>query len=82
MAKVAFVVLLAVYALLTVHRIRVWDDNVSLWQDAVETAPCLDRPHVQLALAYQAEGRTMEAQIEWATVAQIAIDHRCPVSLP
>ena len=37
---------------LTLHRNRVWQTAILLWQDAVKKSPHKDRPHVNLGLAY------------------------------
>ena len=52
---------------LTLHRNLVWQNELSLWQDAVIRSPNKDRPHVNLGLAYFNAGRFDEAVSEYMT---------------
>ncbi len=69
--------LLLVCAWATHRRVAVWQDSLTLWSDAVEKAPCLIRPHVQLAQALTALHRDTEAQAQWQQIALIELEHRC-----
>lgn len=45
----------------TIFRNRVWQSEVTLWEDAVSKSPVKGRPHGALGHAYQRAGRTDEA---------------------
>ncbi len=49
----------------TFERNKVWAGEESLWRDAELKSPQLERPHLNLDVAYQAEGRYSEAMVEY-----------------
>jgi protein O-mannosyl-transferase len=49
----------------TVLRNRVWADSLRLWSDTARKSPTLSRPHLNLGVAYQNEGRFDEALVEF-----------------
>ena len=51
-AQYTFVAVVVALGLLTVARNRVWQDEQSLWADAVRKGPQMARPHVNLGKAY------------------------------
>ncbi len=68
------VLVLSYFALLcalTWRRTQVWQDNVSLWSDAVKTAPCSSRAHGNLAMALPADSDASVS--EWQATALIAL---------
>ena len=54
--------LLLVYSTTTIHRNRVWKDDVSLWSDAVKKAPLSTRSYDNLGLAYDGTGNMEKAE--------------------
>jgi len=70
--KTAFFFLIALcFSLLTWHRIPVWHDGISLWEDSVKRNPTNDRSHYNLGLMYQDQGDLEAALREFSTVAQM-----------
>lgn len=60
--------LLVAYAWLTHERVKVWRNDFTLWEDAARKAPCLTRPHTQLALYLERHGES--SALEWSEVAK------------
>ena len=56
---------------LTLNRNLVWQNEFSLWKDAVIKSPNKDRPHMNLGLAYFNAGRFDEAISEYMTALSI-----------
>jgi len=56
---------------LTLNRNLVWQNEFSLWKDAVIKSPNKDRPHINLGLAYFNTGRFDEAISEFMTALSI-----------
>ena len=48
----AFSIIIAAYACLTIVRNTVWKTNLSLWSDVVQKSPNKARPHINLGIAY------------------------------
>src|SRR5262249_51244215 len=69
-----------VYSWLTIERNRVWNDEVSLWENAEQQAPGKIRPHLNLGSLYQARGRATDAEREYEMVLQRAPDHAASLS--
>lgn len=57
------VLVLTTYAYATHERNIVWNDAISLWQDAVHTSPHKVRPAYNLAAAYALQGNDQEATL-------------------
>lgn len=49
----------------TVQRNRIWNDEISIYREAVEQAPAFDRVHYNLGFALARRGRTGEAEAEF-----------------
>jgi protein O-mannosyl-transferase len=60
-AKRSGIALLALLALLSFQRNRVWHDEESLWGDAASKGPLMARPQINLGKAYLEQGRWDEA---------------------
>ncbi len=58
---VILAVLICVYGYLTFQRNKVWQSEISLWNDAVTKEPRQGRPYVNLAKAYLDKGQIEEA---------------------
>lgn len=58
--------LLGLSALQSQQQVQVWRSDVVLWEQAVRVAPCLVRPHIQLAFAEAKAGHGDAAMQEWA----------------
>ncbi len=56
------IIVLGVTAL---NRSGVWADNLTLWKDAEAKSPELERPHINLGMAYQVTGAENLAVIEY-----------------
>ncbi len=59
--RVALTVVLLVLSVATVLRNRVWQDPISLWSDAIASAPGVWAPHYALGDAYKRRGHCKEA---------------------
>ena len=70
-ALLVLVMLAVALAIATIQRNALFASPVALWEDAVRKAPAKGRPHVNLGLAYLAEGRIDEAEAEFT----IALHH-------
>jgi Flp pilus assembly protein TadD len=55
----------------TLMRESVWADSLTLWRDAVTKSPKLARPHLNLGMAYQAEGAEDLAMMEYEQALQV-----------
>ncbi len=53
------------FGITTIVRNRVWADSLSLWSDTERRSPTLARPHLNLGVAYEGEGRFEEALAEF-----------------
>ncbi len=72
-AGVTAVLLLAVtLAVATYRRNEVWSGVGTLWEDAVVKSPGKSRPHYNLGVFYQSQGRLDEAVREYQTVVRLA----------
>jgi tetratricopeptide (TPR) repeat protein len=60
-AFASLVLIIIVLSSATYARSYVWEDNFTLWKDAVEKSPNKARPHNNLGVAYMANGRMEEA---------------------
>jgi len=63
-----------VFAYLSFQRNQVWASHIDLWEDAVQKAPLMVRPRVNLALAYNKKGREEAALEELQTALLIEPD--------
>ena len=54
-----------VMGVLTIERNKIWKNSLTLWKDVVAKSPRLARPHVNLAVAYEAHGRPDAALAEY-----------------
>ena len=61
-------------AVATYARNRVWDDDVSLWRDAVDKSPVKARPRVNLGAAHGNRGELDAAAREYEQAVRIAPD--------
>jgi protein O-mannosyl-transferase len=62
----ALAAIVAMLGFLTMLRIEVWANSLTLWRDAASKAPELARPHLNLGMAYQAAGAPDLAMTEYA----------------
>jgi protein O-mannosyl-transferase len=60
-----------VLGFVTLQRIEVWANSVTIWKDAVEKSPQLARPHMNLGMAYQAAGNDDLAMVEYGQALRI-----------
>ena len=74
-AGAAALVVLLILCGLTYGRNAVWRSPVVLWEDTVRKSPTKPRPHNNLALAYEAEGRIDEAIVEYAAATALDPDY-------
>jgi len=65
-STVALAVVIALFAVLTVGRNRVWHDALSLWSDTAQKTPNLSRVRSSLGLAFYRQGRPELAKAEFA----------------
>jgi len=61
LASILFIIL----SIMTVHRNRVWQDDLTLWSDAARKSPLSARSHHYLALTYSDIGKTGDAIVEY-----------------
>jgi hypothetical protein len=61
----ALAVIAAILGSITLLRVEVWADSLSLWKDAAIKSPTLARPHMNLGMAYQAGGADDLAMSEY-----------------
>jgi len=66
-----FFLIMLSFSLITWHRIPVWHNGLSLWEDSVTKNPTNDRSHYNLGLMYQDRGDFEAALREFSTVAQL-----------
>ena len=64
-------VIVALFALLAHDRNRVWATEATLWQDAVDKAPGMYRPHMHLGGALEAAGEWESALMAYERAAEI-----------
>jgi tetratricopeptide (TPR) repeat protein len=62
-------------ALGTYQRNRVWQNELTLWEDAVAKSPLYERPHNNLGIALQLVGRTEEAIAHYQEALRINPDY-------
>ena len=74
--KGAVLALLLALGILTWQRNRVWQDELSLWQDAVAKGPLMPRAHVHLGNARRQGGQPGAARAAFETALQLEPDHR------
>ena len=75
--RIFWLLVLVAMAGLTVRRVVVFHDNLSLWREAVQVAPCSARAHANLAAA---ETDPLRQQREWQATIMLSIheDPSCP----
>jgi len=61
----ALLIVSLLFGTATILRNRVWASSVSLWSDTEKKSPALARPHLNLGIALQEEGRFEEALAEF-----------------
>jgi len=71
----AVAVAILVFSISAHARNNVWKTNISLWKDVVRKSPSKARPHNNLGVAYEKEGRTDEAIREYLLAIQINPDY-------
>lgn len=59
------ILILAIFAVMTVQRNHVWGSAISLWEDTALKSPLKPRPRAELATAYAEAGRLDEAIREY-----------------
>jgi len=69
------VLVIGVLALWTHDRNRVWQNEVSLWQDSAKKSPGKARPHYNLGLALEKSGRRAEAVRSYRQTIRINPNH-------
>ncbi len=67
---------LCVAALLSFYRGSVWQDEVSLWSDALEKSPQMTRPHVFLGNAWRERGNLERARTLYDKALALDPSHR------
>jgi hypothetical protein len=67
-----FYALIVIMGFLTIDRNHVWQNDLSLWSDAVKKSPDRERPHNNLGLAYMKINRSDLAYNEFQSI--LAID--------
>lgn len=71
--RVSILVVVGVaWAALTTLRLETWQDERRLWADAVQQAPTLPRPWVNLGRQYQLQGQTALAADAYRTALRLA----------
>jgi len=78
MKRAGLILLLAVWLVLTRHRVEDWTSNLRLWRSAVRVTPCLPRVHANLSLALRPIDPIASSR-ELATAKAIAEEHQCVV---
>jgi len=73
MKRIPIIVLLLLYTVLTHERVKVWKNDFSVWSDAAAKAPCLSRPHAQLAEYYKRVGDPERALFHWGEAVKRAL---------
>jgi tetratricopeptide (TPR) repeat protein len=63
--------ILAVYAVGTFQRSRVWADDLTLWQDTVAKSPGKARPWGWLGRVYDGRGQQQQAEEAWIRAEQV-----------
>jgi protein O-mannosyl-transferase len=58
-----FSAVLVIFSMLTFYRNKVWQSEVTLWEDIVKKSPGKARSHGNLGNAYMTEGRIEEAKV-------------------
>ncbi|MHB8773168.1 MAG: tetratricopeptide repeat protein [Syntrophales bacterium] len=75
----AIMILLVIGLSLTAHaRNRVWQDEMTLWQDVVKKSPHKLRPHYNLGESYLKQGRFADAIREFQTALDLKPDQAQP----
>jgi len=69
--RVGLAAILAVYAVGTFQRSRVWADDLSLWQDTVAKSPEKARPWGWLGRVYDGRGQQQQAEEAWTRAEQV-----------
>lgn len=64
-----------VLAFLTMQRVPDWQDEVSLWRDAVAKAPLMVRPHLRLADGLAARGEVLAAEASYLRAIELRPAH-------
>ena len=70
-ARIAAAALLAIFALLTTMRSRVWNDPLALWTEAVTREPGYWQAHLEFAETLKEAGRCDRAVEEFATAKRL-----------
>lgn len=70
--RVGLAAILAVYAVGTFQRSRVWADDLTLWQDTVAKSPHKARPWGWLGRVYDGRGQQQQAEEAWVRAEQAA----------
>lgn len=69
--RVGLAAILAVYAVGTFQRSRVWADDLTLWQDTVAKSPGKSRPWGWLGRVYDGRGQQQQAEEAWAQAERV-----------
>lgn len=69
--RVTLAAVLAVYAVGTFQRSRVWADDLALWQDTVAKSPGKARPWGWLGRVYDGRGQQDQAEQAWIRAEQV-----------
>ena len=67
----AFCGIVAVLAVVTYQRNRLWASDISIWEDAARKSPGKQRVHFQLAHTYYTNGRCQDAIAQYAEAARL-----------
>jgi tetratricopeptide (TPR) repeat protein len=63
--------IVAVLAVMSYQRNRLWGSDIGLWEDTVRKSPAKARVHDQLAFTYYIHGRCADAAAEYAEAARL-----------
>ena len=72
--SIAFIVVFGLYAVGTITRNNVWQNNVSLWSDTVSKSPDSAEAHTSLGIAYESQGLLERAMGEFRTALRLKPD--------
>ncbi len=75
-ATTGVILIALLYCIGTLNRNVVWDDEITLWKDAVRRSPDKDRPHNNLGHVYFVGGQLAQAEKEFRRALEINSDNQ------